>query len=580
MIEILKTKTAMPTATKEKKSTTRKTTKKEDWTLITAIEKIWTEAHDSELTTQFFKKIAKPAEYIKSILNITPMQCVILSTLADSEDGLTYRNIAHFTKTTRLKMMLYENEYNDLVARKFVTKGSTWDHGEQRICYTIRPEALDAIKNNTAFVAPNPSNYSPKKFAKEVSSQIEALSVDNSKCEETIDELQGLVNDTTHLEISKFIKNLKFKQKDTYFLFFFILFKHLIVNHERYISKNDFEDYFPDDDIYVDLFFEDLENQRGILFSENIIENQIVDGMVVPTSFGFTDDTISTVLKEFNVLTKNNIVNNLISADKIDPKELYYNKREEGQVETLKELISEEKYNEIRDRLKKTNFRIGFASLFYGGPGTGKTETVLQLAKATGRSIMQVNISEVKSKWVGDSEKNIQAIFNQYRRAVSMAEKNGEKVPILLFNEADAIISRRKEGATNAVDKMENSIQNIILQEMEKLEGILIATTNLTENLDPAFERRFLYKIRFDKPEVEVKVKIWKSMIGDISDNEALSLASKYDFSGGQIENIARKVTINNILYGTAPEMDSLQKLCNEEVIAKETSRQRIGFGH
>lgn len=569
----------MPKVATEKKSTTRKNTKKEDWTLITAIEKIWSEAHDSELTPQFFKKIAKPAEYIKSVLDITPMQCVILSTLADSEDGLTYRNIAHFTKTTKLKMMLYENDYNDLLARKFVTKGSTWDHGEQRICYTIRPEALDAIKKNTEFVAPDPSKYSPKKFAKEVSTHIEALGADNSIYEETINDLEGLVEETTQLEISKFLKTIKFKDKEE-LLFFFVLFMKLIEHHDRYVSKDDYEDYFEDDNIFVDLFFERLEKQEGMLFSENIIENQIVDGMVVPTSFGFTDDSINTVLKEFNVVTKNNMVNNLIPAEKIDQKELYYNKREESQVETLKELISDEKYNEIRDRLKKTNFRIGFASLFYGGPGTGKTETVLQLAKATGRSIMQVNISEVKSKWVGDSEKNIQAIFNQYRRAVAMAEKNGEKVPILLFNEADAIISRRKEGATNAVDKMENSIQNIILQEMEKLEGILIATTNLTENLDSAFERRFLYKIRFDKPEVDVKVKIWKSMICDISDSEALSLASKYDFSGGQIENIARKVTINNILYGTAPELGSLQKLCNEEVIAKEVIRQRIGFGH
>lgn len=569
----------MPKVATEKKSTTRKNTKKEDWTLITAIEKIWSEAHDSELTPQFFKKIAKPAEYIKSVLNITPMQCVILSTLADSEDGLTYRNIAHFTKTTKLKMMLYENDYNDLVARKFVTKGSTWDHGEQRICYTIRPEALDAIKKNTVFVAPDPSKYSPKKFAKEVSTHIEALGADNSIYKETINNIEGLVEETTQLEISKFLKTIKFKDKEEV-LFFFVLFMKLIEHHDRYVSKDDYEDYFEDDNIFVDLFFERLEKQEGMLFSENIIENQIVDGMVVPTSFGFTDDAINTVLKEFNVVTKNNMVNNLIPAEKIDQKELYYNKREESQVETLKELISDEKYNEIRDRLKKTNFRIGFASLFYGGPGTGKTETVLQLAKATGRSIMQVNISEVKSKWVGDSEKNIQAIFNQYRRAVAMAEKNGEKVPILLFNEADAIISRRKEGATNAVDKMENSIQNIILQEMEKLEGILIATTNLTENLDSAFERRFLYKIRFDKPEVDVKVKIWKSMICDISDSEAMSLATKYDFSGGQIENIARKVTINNILYGTALELGSLQKLCNEEVIAKEVNRQRIGFGH
>ena len=77
--------------------------------------------------------------------------------------------------------------------------------------------------------------------------------------------------------------------------------------------------------------------------------------------------------------------------------------------------------------------------------------------------------------------------------------KRSDVAPILLFNEADAIFGVRKNGAENAVDKMENTIQNIILQEMEDLNGILIATTNLATNLDSAFERRFLYKIEFEK---------------------------------------------------------------------------------
>lgn len=125
---------------------------------------------------------------------------------------------------------------------------------------------------------------------------------------------------------------------------------------------------------------------------------------------------------------------------------------------------------------------------FYGTPGTGKTETVLQIARKTGRDLIQVNVSEVKSMWVGESEKNIKGIFDDYKQKV----KQSVKAPILLFNEADAIIGKRQVGAERAVEKMENSIQNIILQEIEQLDGILIATTNLAENMDKAFERRFL----------------------------------------------------------------------------------------
>lgn len=115
-------------------------------------------------------------------------------------------------------------------------------------------------------------------------------------------------------------------------------------------------------------------------------------------------------------------------------------------------------------------------------------ETVLQIARKTGRDLIQVNVSEVKSMWVGESEKNIKGIFDDYKQKV----KQSVKAPILLFNEADAIIGKRQVGAERAVEKMENSIQNIILQEIEQLDGILIATTNLAENMDKAFERRFL----------------------------------------------------------------------------------------
>ena len=153
-----------------------------------------------------------------------------------------------------------------------------------------------------------------------------------------------------------------------------------------------------------------------------------------------------------------------------------------------------------------------------------------------------------------------------------------EVAPILLFNEADAIIGVRKTGAENAVDKMENSIQNIILQEMETLNGIMIATTNLTENLDSAFERRFLYKVEFERPDADVREHIWHAMLPELDDNECKTLAEGFDFSGGQIENVAR---IDGIL-GDLEQTDRLTELttlCSEERINDTMSdRRRVGF--
>ncbi|MBR2772765.1 MAG: hypothetical protein IKD78_12290 [Bacteroidales bacterium] len=114
---------------------------------------------------------------------------------------------------------------------------------------------------------------------------------------------------------------------------------------------------------------------------------------------------------------------------------------------------------------------------------------------------------------------------------------------------------------------------------METLDGIMIATTNLTENLDSAFERRFLYKILFEKPDAAVRQKIWQQMIPELNANDAAVLAGSFDFSGGQIENIARKHAINSILYGNDTEMlPNLEDYCRCEQLNNNVTRKRIGF--
>ncbi len=105
----------------------------------------------------------------------------------------------------------------------------------------------------------------------------------------------------------------------------------------------------------------------------------------------------------------------------------------------------------------------------------------------------------------------------------------------------------------------------------------MIATTNLTNNLDSAFERRFLYKICFDKPTENTRTQIWKSMLPFLSYEEARSLAGNYNFSGGQIENIARKQTVDSILYGHHQDISSVKSYCDRETI-RNSIINKIGF--
>lgn len=110
---------------------------------------------------------------------------------------------------------------------------------------------------------------------------------------------------------------------------------------------------------------------------------------------------------------------------------------------------------------------------------------------------------------------------------------------------------------------------------MENLNGILITATNLTDNLDSAFERRFVYKIKFEKPIIAAKQKIWQSKLPWLTDDEGLKLATTFDFSEGEIDNIVRKTTINEIIFGESSLFSDLEKLCKEEKI---TQRPNIGF--
>ena len=264
----------------------------------------------------------------------------------------------------------------------------------------------------------------------------------------------------------------------------------------------------------------------------------------------------------------------VIAPESIPPRELFFHRAVEQQVDRLQELLTEDRYREVEGMLRSKGLRPGFTCLFYGAPGTGKTETVYQIARKTGRGIIMADVSKLKSMWVGESEKNLKRLFAKYSTCV----RRSGKAPILCFNEADAIFGIRKSGAEDAVDKMENSLQNIILQEMENLRGILIATTNLTENLDKAFERRFLYKVHFENPSVEAKTKIWSSLIPELAEGEPERLAGKYAFSGGQIENISRKRIVPSVLTWHDPTIEEIEQMCREEQIGNSGEKRRIGF--
>ena len=264
----------------------------------------------------------------------------------------------------------------------------------------------------------------------------------------------------------------------------------------------------------------------------------------------------------------------------IHTKKLFYSEENQKQIDDLTQSLTQTKFRQIQKKLTEKGLPCGIAVILHGAAGCGKTETVYQLAKKTGRAIMQVDISDTKSAWFGESEKKIKDVFTDYKNLCEKIKKiKGGRTPILLFNECDAVFSKRKDISYSNTAQTENSIQNIILEEMENLEGILIATTNLTENLDPAFERRFLFKIHFENPSVEAMMAIWKNKMKWMSSTQAEDLAINYNFSGGEIDNIVRKAEMKEIISGKRPTFSDIVEMCKvEKLDAAAGATKRMGF--
>jgi hypothetical protein len=259
-------------------------------------------------------------------------------------------------------------------------------------------------------------------------------------------------------------------------------------------------------------------------------------------------------------LFQQNHTQELISPTEIRAKKLYYPILIQSQIDMIARALQPEAYLKIGQSLKAKGHITGFCILFHGEPGTGKTETVYQLARLTGRHIMMFDVTKIKDMYYGQSEKNIKNLFSKYHNLL----KEMTPEPILLFNEADSIFSKRRNVTGNIISA-ENTIQNIILQEMEGFSGILIATTNMTQNFDTAFDRRFLYKIQFPRPEKDVRLAIWRTVFEGYSDKLYNYLSENFNLSGGQIDVVARKVILEETIMAKHLTEDEIIRICNEE---------------
>ena len=387
--------------------------------------------------------------------------------------------------------------------------------------------------------------------------------------------INRLMKQNQHLALVQNLQNIK-DEADMWFML--LMMTTLAIEEDSYVNARDLAQMLSERTVRIIL--KQIMDNKHPFAKQGYIElrnqaGQVQQGEWVLSQEGWlamldNQEEVESIVP----IEEDENINMLTSYKQLAQRPLYFSDKTEEQVQTLTNLLHEEQLAKVRQALKTHNMPLGFCCLFYGAPGTGKTELVQQLAIATQRDLFQVNIATLRDKYVGESEKQLKRIFDKYRSLV----RTQEHAPILFFNEADAIFGNRMENTQRSVDKMENALQNIILQEMEVLDGIMICTTNLTSCLDKAFDRRFIYKVEFEKPTNQARKLIWQSMLSSLNDEQATELANRFDFSGGQIQNISRKQVINAIFSGKDElDYDQIKLDCQNESISRN-SRGKVGF--
>ena len=555
----------------------------ENPTLLKLAETIAIRAKQSGFSDVFFTKNKKAFSAVSGFFGISQLQtallCIMLN-MSFRRSTIDLEMIADYIDIDPISAATYIPELEFMLNKKLLRRQSS-EPGRRRrarnlnsLEYIVPKEILDALSKNEKLQAEEEKEVDQYELLSRIRRVFEDYYDSECSYSEYQSGIKRLLLENNALPFVKELNSYNFTEFDK--ILFLFLCTEILDNEESIDLPKALRFLLPEVRKQMQIRKEFILGRHALLLS----------GLVTSIEDRFRSDQFITLTEKGQEMiygddqelypskTPKKKSPDILIASEIPQKSLYFSHDEQEGIDFLADVLKPENHHQLVTRLEEAGMRTGVSVLLYGSPGTGKTESVYQLARKTGRDIRMVSISQTKNKYFGESERLIKKIFDDYRK---MVEKS-EVAPILLFNEADGVLSTRKNIGSSSVDQTENAIQNIILQEMEDLKGIMIATTNLTKNLDKAFERRFLYKILFEKPQPEIRRRIWTDKIPGLAEEYALRLANRFDFSGGQIENISRKCLMKKVLYNQFPCIEELERYCNEEEMTKPRETRKIGF--
>jgi hypothetical protein len=545
--------------------------------LLNSIEVISCAASTCELNFNKLENVRSEIKQIADFLCISEDQAVIFSCLTELsfQKTVTLENLAKHLNCSVLKVIAYMNVMEALEKKGYIQKNFRRrgrKHSYNDMGFSVPHYVIEAVRTCNASMLLSASVFDLPGFLKQASSVVDERFENTLSTSQAKAEIEFLISMNGHLPFVSFIDlNLtKIISKCTMFALSYVRLKG-----QYQVSIESFANSLFDDLGDQLEFAQEVASGIHELVTKNFLQ-------VVTSEFDgekhvtLSPNVAKELYKDYPALMVSESDNSgLISYKSLTAKKLWFSEEVGKQIEDLGKVLRPCMFRSYRKELHRNKLSKGITAAFFGEPGTGKTEAVYQLARKTGRDIMMVDLSETKSKWFGESEKLVKKIFDNYSALLQKSDIE----PILFINEADGLFTRRIDlntGRGNSSEQAINTIQNILLQALENFEGILLATTNLTKNLDKAFERRFTFKIDFPKPDSIVRKNIWMSKMPELSESEATALGDKFEITGGEIDVQVRQVILKRILNKKLSLYDAVYDCCRKD--HGFSVKKKVGF--
>jgi hypothetical protein len=543
---------------------------------IEAYEEVW---EHFEIISDFFK--------VKDKLGVLLLCYFINRRLVKGKPYITLNELMLAFECTLVDSISINEQLEYFRKAKIFVSNKKSTGRKEDIEYSLSQMTLNSVLKGDPNILTDKKEQSFTAFLNLFHSMIYDNEIDD---EEVGSELNILMDEFENLEEIKYLKSERLVSEELAILLFIVsrqsIYGDAKVSIERIfrVAINDsFSKYYYQNEM--------LENRSPLLTNELV--------RFAPDSFMDFLQLTEKTIKALNINSKKSAKQFTTGSELVTlimPEQIKFQNgmvyEETLKIDFLDQLISTDGYIKAINKLEQEGVETKqIVALLYGISGLGKSQTVRNLAAKYNRPILQVNLSQIKDAFVGNTEKNTQEVFNIYRKAVNHFQHHktidGKDIgpygtPILYLDEFDSLMPQRSvNGEGSSVGNMYSNMVGIFLTELERINGIVLLASNLPGAIDTSLHRRINFKFHFGTFSKQNQVRTLKLYFKDFEPNILEEIATAAELTPGNIVNIRKAYVLESIFNDYNTEADRkiiLSELVNRELILKKSNRNPIGF--